>query len=120
MSDGLEVLVASFIPNRRVSRRALLGASAAAGGAMATVGWPATPVSAATLGPGDPVLANDVRQEFLTAWTAYRRLTWGRDELHPLSETGAEFFIPGAPLGLTIVESLDTLYLMELDGELNA
>jgi hypothetical protein len=116
--------VNSFIPTPRVSRRALLRASAVAGGALAggalATAWPALPASAATLGPGDPALANDIRQEFLTAWTAYRRLAWGRDELHPLSGAGAEFFIPGTPLGLTIVESLDTLYLMELDGELTA
>ncbi|GLZ29054.1 hypothetical protein Lesp02_12440 [Lentzea sp. NBRC 105346] len=102
-----------------LSRRTLLrlGGVLAAGGA----GLAANTGSAhAALGPGDPVLANDVRQEFLTAWTAYRRLTWGRDELKPLSGTGSDFFIGGASLGLTIVESLDTLYLMELDGELAA
>ncbi|MDT5035649.1 MAG: hypothetical protein QOE03_834 [Micromonosporaceae bacterium] len=97
---------------------AVTGAAIAGAGLAAT--WPATPAFSATLGPGDPVLASDVRQEFLTAWTAYRRLAFGRDELHPISGTGAEFFIPGAPLGLTIVESLDTLFLMELDGELTA
>jgi mannosyl-oligosaccharide alpha-1,2-mannosidase len=97
---------------------ALTGAVVAGAGLAAT--WPAAPASAAVLGPGDPVLANDVRQEFLTAWTAYRRLAWGRDELHPVSGTGSEFFISGAPLGLTIIESLDTLYLMELDGEVAA
>ena len=47
----------------------------------------------------NPVLANDVRQEFLTAWTAYRRLAWGHDELSPLSGTSSEFFIAGTPLG---------------------
>lgn len=109
------------------SRRALLRTAAGAGAALA-VGSGARPVLAAApgqpalavLGPPNPVLANDVRQEFLTAWTAYRRLTWGRDELRPVSGTGSEFFIGGVPLGLTIIESLDTLYLMELDGELDA
>ncbi|MET7620652.1 glycoside hydrolase family 47 protein [Streptomyces sp. NPDC005408] len=105
--------------NARLSRRALLRVAAAAGGAIAVGGLGAQPAFAAP-GPPDPTLANDVRQEFLTAWTAYRRLTWGRDELHPVSGTGSEFFISGVPLGLTIVESLDTLYLMELDGELDA
>ncbi len=110
----------------RLSRRALLRATAA-GAALAASGVGATPAFAApprssspALVPGDPALADDVRQEFLTAWTAYRRLAWGRDELRPVSGTGAEFFIPGAPLGLTAIESLDTLYLMELDGELDA
>ncbi|MDQ1657643.1 MAG: hypothetical protein QOD41_2726 [Cryptosporangiaceae bacterium] len=105
----------------RISRRTLLRAAAGTGLALSAGGFGALdgqPAFAATLGPPNPVLANDVRQEFLTAWTSYRRLTWGRDELHPVSGTGSEFFIPGTPLGLTIVESLDTLYLMELDGEL--
>src|SRR5438067_2432475 len=55
-----------------------------------------------------------------SSWTTGRRLAFGRDELRPPSGTGAEFFISGTPLGLTIVESLDTLFLMELDGELTA
>src|SRR5437667_331868 len=106
-----------------LSRRGLLRAAALAGGALAGGGLGlalGSPASAAALGPANPTLANDVRQEFLTAWTTYRRLAWGRDELHPVSGTGSEFFISGAPLGLTIIESLDTLYLMELDGELSA
>ena len=111
-----------------LSRRGLLRAAALTGGAVAsgaaggglglTLG--AQPAFAATLGPGDPVLANDVRQEFLTAWTAYRRVAFGRDELNPLSGIGSDFFISGASLGLTLVEALDTLFLMELDGELGA
>src|SRR5262249_1185291 len=107
-----------------LSRRGLLrsatlaGVATAGGGLGLSLGT--SSALAATLGPPDPVLANDVRQEFLTAWTAYRRLAFGRDELRPLSGTGSEFFIPGTPLGLTIVESLGTLFLMELDGELNA
>jgi len=114
------------LPTRPVSlsRRGLLRAAALAGGATAggglglTLGTPAA--FAAELGPPNPALANDVRTEFLTAWNAYRRLAFGRDELRPLSGTGSEFFIGGAPLGLTIIESLGTLYLMEQDAELNA
>lgn len=105
--------------NSPFTRRGVLRTAGvlALGGLGATLS--ATPARAA-LGPGDPALANDVRQEFLTSWTAYRRLAWGRDELKPVSGTGSEFFIGGTPLGLTIVESLDTLYLMELDSELTA
>ncbi|HEU4426818.1 MAG TPA: glycoside hydrolase family 47 protein [Pilimelia sp.] len=120
-----------------LSRRGLLRAAALAGGAAAGGGLSAAlagpaaaaplgpavaplGLAAAPLGPANPALANDVRQEFLTAWTAYRRLVFGRDELRPLSGTGSDFFIGGVPMGLTIIESLDTMYLMELDGELNA
>ncbi len=94
-----------------LSRRSMLGVLTLGGLGL----LPGT--ASAALGPGNPTLANDVRQEFLTAWTAYRRLTWGRDELRPVSGTGSEFFISGTPVGLSIVESLGTMYLMELDGE---
>ncbi len=40
--------------------------------------------------------------------------------MHPLSGTFSEFFVPGHPIGLSIIEALDTLYVMELDQELAA
>ncbi|MEU1408145.1 glycoside hydrolase family 47 protein [Streptomyces sp. NPDC005728] len=104
----------------RITRRGLLRTAAGAAAGFWALGGPGAASAAAAPGPADPALADDVRQEFLTAWTAYRRLTWGRDELRPVSGSGSEFFISGTPLGLTIVESLDTLFLMELDGELDA
>jgi hypothetical protein len=64
-------------------------------------------------------VAADVRNEFLRTWNAYRRRAWGHDELRPVSDGHHEFFAPGHPVGLTIVEWLDTLYLMELDDELD-
>ncbi|AGS73242.1 glycoside hydrolase family 47 protein [Streptomyces collinus] len=106
--------------NTRLTRRALLRSAAGATAALCALGGPGAAPASAAPGPADPALAEDVRQEFLTAWTAYRRLAWGRDELHPVSGTGSEFFIDSVPLGLTVVESLDTLFLMELDGELDA
>jgi hypothetical protein len=110
-------------PDVPVSRRGLLRAAALAGGTVAGAGLGVAggaPAFAAPLGPPNPALAGDVRQEFLTAWTAYRRHAFGRDELRPLSGTGSDFFIGGVPLGLTIIESLGTMYVMELDGELTA
>jgi len=68
--------------------------------------------------PDPDQIAADMRAEFLRAWESYRRFAWGHDELKPLSGTYQEFFAPGHPVGLTIVESLDTLYLMALDDEL--
>lgn len=100
-----------------LTRRRLLGG-------LATL----TPAAALTAGAGsasaatpDPyaALGADVVTEFRTAWDAYRQVAWGRDELRPVSGQGSDFFIPGGTLGLTIVESLDTLYLMELDSELD-
>ncbi|MDX3236189.1 glycoside hydrolase family 47 protein [Streptomyces sp. ME03-5709C] len=106
---------------RGLSRRRLLGAAArlaplAPLAAAPSVSLPGTAAAA------DPytALARASVTEFRSAWDAYRRLAWGRDELRPLSGTGSDFFIPGSTLGLTIVEALDTLYLMELDEELDA
>ncbi|HLL65177.1 MAG TPA: glycoside hydrolase family 47 protein [Micromonosporaceae bacterium] len=64
--------------------------------------------------------AADVRAEFRHAWHAYARLAWGHDEIRPVSGGTNEFFDPSHPVGLTIVEALDTLYLMGLDEELAA
>lgn len=44
------------------------------------------------------------------AWTAYKKHAWGRDELLPISKTSSTWF----DLGLTIVDSLDTIYIMNL------
>jgi mannosyl-oligosaccharide alpha-1,2-mannosidase len=113
--------VKSVLP--RISRRAFLGALAAAVGAGAAwrvsleVARPGGSVASA--GPSRADLATDVRAEFLRAYRAYRRLAAEHDELRPVSGTGSDFFAPGHPVGLTTIESLDTLYLMELDDELS-
>ncbi|WP_307865672.1 glycoside hydrolase family 47 protein, partial [Streptomyces montanisoli] len=68
--------------------------------------------------PPAPQVAREVRAEFLHAWDGYKRFAWGHDEVHPLSGGHSEFFVPGSPIGLSIIEALDTLYVMGLDGEL--
>ena len=65
-------------------------------------------------------IAADVRAEFLHGWRGYRSVAWGHDEVLPQSGGTHEFFVPGHPVGLSIVEALDTLYVMELDDELRA
>lgn len=45
------------------------------------------------------------------AWESYRRCAWGYDELHPISCRGHQWF----GLGLSIIDSLDTLVLAGLD-----
>ncbi|XP_071802353.1 endoplasmic reticulum mannosyl-oligosaccharide 1,2-alpha-mannosidase-like isoform X1 [Asterias amurensis] len=50
---------------------------------------------------------------FQHAWKAYRAHAWGHDELKPISKTYNEWF----HLGLTIIDSLDTMYIMGLDKE---
>lgn len=47
---------------------------------------------------------------FMHAWTAYKKYAWGQDELLPISKTSSTWF----DLGLTIVDSLDTIYIMNL------
>jgi len=54
----------------------------------------------------------------LHAWSGYKRFAWGHDEVATLSRKPTDFFIPGHSIGLSIVEALDTLYVMECDDEL--
>jgi len=60
-------------------------------------------------------VAEAVKKEFIHAWNAYKTYAWGHDELKPLSKTYHDWY--GVPLGLSIVDSLDTLYIMGLDDE---
>ncbi|KAL2651086.1 hypothetical protein R1flu_019214 [Riccia fluitans] len=60
----------------------------------------------------DPVARerrNKVREAMLHAWTSYETYAWGYDELKPQSRTGVNQF---GGLGATIVDSLDTLFIM--------
>ncbi|MBC5816233.1 MAG: glycoside hydrolase family 47 protein, partial [Candidatus Eremiobacteraeota bacterium] len=63
-------------------------------------------------------VAREVRDEFLHAWNGYKQFAWGADELKPVSGTSSNFFIESHSFGLSIIEAMDTLYVMELDREL--
>ena len=63
-------------------------------------------------------LAAEVKAAMRWAWSEYRKVAWGQDEVKPVSGGGQSFLIPGASVGLSIVEALDTLWLMGLDAEL--
>ncbi|MDE2182795.1 MAG: glycoside hydrolase family 47 protein [Alphaproteobacteria bacterium] len=66
-------------------------------------------------------VAEDVRAQMRWAWHAYAERCFGQDQIKPVSGAGEAFFFPkGRPLGLSIVEALDTLYLMGLDDELQS
>lgn len=55
----------------------------------------------------------EISKAFLHAWKSYKRYAWGHDELKPVSKG----WIDWMGLGLTIVDSLDTLWIMGLkDG----
>jgi len=59
-------------------------------------------------------LAAEVRDEFLHAWRGYKRYAWGKDELEPLSKHGKDTF---GNIGMTILDSLTTLWIMGLRSE---
>jgi mannosyl-oligosaccharide alpha-1,2-mannosidase len=63
-------------------------------------------------------VAEDVRNETRGAWRSYVDKAFGHDQIKPVSGGFEEFFVADHPVGLTIVEALDTLWLMELDNEL--
>ncbi|XP_069915555.1 endoplasmic reticulum mannosyl-oligosaccharide 1,2-alpha-mannosidase isoform X2 [Oryctolagus cuniculus] len=50
---------------------------------------------------------------FLHAWKGYRRFAWGHDELKPVSKSFSEWF----GLGLTLVDALDTMWILGLKSE---
>ncbi|HZT11530.1 MAG TPA: glycoside hydrolase family 47 protein, partial [Candidatus Baltobacteraceae bacterium] len=65
-------------------------------------------------------VAEQVRGEFMHAWDGYKRFAWGFDEVAPIAGKPKDFFIDGHSFGLSIIEALDTLYIMQLDDELDA
>ncbi|XP_017480326.1 PREDICTED: endoplasmic reticulum mannosyl-oligosaccharide 1,2-alpha-mannosidase [Rhagoletis zephyria] len=52
---------------------------------------------------------------FKHSWSGYKKYAWGHDNLKPLSQGSHDWF----GLGLTIVDSLDTMYIMGLEDEFN-
>ncbi|XP_051219070.1 mannosyl-oligosaccharide 1,2-alpha-mannosidase MNS1 [Lolium perenne] len=55
-----------------------------------------------------------VKEAMLHAWNSYVKYAWGMDELQPQSKNGVNSF---GGLGATLVDSLDTLYIMGLKDE---
>ncbi|KAF7806683.1 mannosyl-oligosaccharide 1,2-alpha-mannosidase MNS1-like [Senna tora] len=53
-----------------------------------------------------------VKDAMLHAWTSYEKYAWGMDELQPQSSDGVNSF---GGLGATLVDSLDTLFIMGLE-----
>nr|XP_054114916.1 mannosyl-oligosaccharide 1,2-alpha-mannosidase IC isoform X2 [Callithrix jacchus]XP_054114917.1 mannosyl-oligosaccharide 1,2-alpha-mannosidase IC isoform X2 [Callithrix jacchus]XP_054114918.1 mannosyl-oligosaccharide 1,2-alpha-mannosidase IC isoform X2 [Callithrix jacchus] len=51
------------------------------------------------------------------AWQSYKRYAMGKNELRPLTKDGYEGNMFGGLSGATVIDSLDTLYLMELKEE---
>ncbi|PWK89377.1 mannosyl-oligosaccharide alpha-1,2-mannosidase [Lentzea atacamensis] len=121
---------------RDLPRRSVLGLLGAAGlagvpGVAAAQPSPSAPPPGAEAGAAPSVgatalapppggwrrVAEDVRNETRWAWRSYVERAFGHDQIKPVSGGHEEFFVPGHPMGLTVVEALDTLWLMELDAE---
>jgi len=54
------------------------------------------------------------------AWDNYELYAWGKNELRPISRRGHSASIFGSSnLGATIVDGMDTLYIMGMNDEFN-
>ena len=51
------------------------------------------------------------------SWAQYRQHAWGKDQIKPISGGFESFPLKDHHLGLTIIEALDTLWVMGLDDE---
>ena len=61
-------------------------------------------------------LARDVKAQMAWAWDQYRAHAWGKDEIRPVTGTASSFPLKTRHLGLSLVEALDTLWVMGLDS----
>ncbi|XP_044485674.1 mannosyl-oligosaccharide 1,2-alpha-mannosidase MNS1-like [Mangifera indica] len=73
--------------------------------------------------PGDKVFEDDptdiqrrdkVKEAMIHAWSSYEKYAWGQDELQPQTKNGVNSF---GGLGATLIDALDTLYIMGLDEQ---
>ncbi|XVF23212.1 hypothetical protein REPUB_Repub13aG0017500 [Reevesia pubescens] len=67
--------------------------------------------------PNDPIemqRREKVKEAMVHAWSSYEKYAWGNDELQPQSKNGVNSF---GGLGATLIDSLDTLYIMGLDEQ---
>ncbi|XP_036873686.1 mannosyl-oligosaccharide 1,2-alpha-mannosidase IC isoform X2 [Manis javanica] len=58
-----------------------------------------------------------IKEMMQFAWQSYKRYAMGKNELRPLTKDGYEGNMFGGLSGATVIDSLDTLYLMELKEE---
>ena len=59
-----------------------------------------------------------VREMMRHAWNGYEQYAWGYNVLHPLSRRGGtQGIFSSYSLGATIIDSLDTLYIMNMSAE---
>ncbi len=73
------------------------------------------PKSALLAKSGDAEIASRVCDEFLHAWSGYKKYAWGHDELKPLSKSYRDWH--SFSLLMTPVDALDTMIVMGLEEE---
>ncbi|XP_055728787.1 mannosyl-oligosaccharide 1,2-alpha-mannosidase IA-like [Salvelinus fontinalis] len=67
--------------------------------------------------PSDPETKerrSKIKEMMTFAWDSYKRYAWGSNELRPVSKQGHSSNLFGSIKGATIVDALDTLYIMEM------
>ncbi|XP_072317550.1 mannosyl-oligosaccharide 1,2-alpha-mannosidase IA isoform X2 [Eucyclogobius newberryi] len=72
--------------------------------------------------PNDPMTnerREKVKEMMKFAWDNYKRYAWGKNELRPLTRNGHIGNMFGGLRGASIIDSLDTLYIMGLTEEYN-
>ncbi|XP_035478443.1 mannosyl-oligosaccharide 1,2-alpha-mannosidase IA isoform X1 [Scophthalmus maximus] len=72
--------------------------------------------------PGDPATTErreKVKEMMKFAWDNYKLYAWGKNELRPLTRNGHVGNMFGGLRGASIIDSLDTLYIMGLMDEYN-
>ncbi|XP_061633937.1 mannosyl-oligosaccharide 1,2-alpha-mannosidase IA isoform X2 [Phyllopteryx taeniolatus] len=72
--------------------------------------------------PGDPETnerREKVKEMMKFAWDNYKQYAWGKNELRPLTKNGHIGNMFGGLRGASIIDSLDTLYIMGLLDEYN-
>lgn len=67
---------------------------------------------------GDTLLAQDVVNETLRSWNAYKTYAWGHDALAPLSKSFSDWY--SKPLYISPIDAYSTLVLMGLNDEAKA
>lgn len=78
---------------------------------------PTPPPTPPTPPTPEELVANEIREGMQHAFQAYMRDAWKMDEYMPVRKKGTNTF---GGKGLTIIDSLDTLYLMDLKTEFNS
>ncbi|XP_016353304.1 mannosyl-oligosaccharide 1,2-alpha-mannosidase IA-like [Sinocyclocheilus anshuiensis] len=73
--------------------------------------------------PADPDIKAKrakIKEMMQFSWDNYKRYAWGSNELRPISKQGHSSNLFGSLKGATIVDALDTLYIMEMYDEFEA